>query len=302
MQKEYLGGAVGASLAAAITSTDTSIQVNQANGWPAGPLPFVALITNGTIQEKVLCSSRSGTVLAVQQRGYDGTVAQDWSIGAQVVHVLDALAASEFSAHVSSTDGHFSNILTTDAFAPTDSGDLYPFGISFFPTSSSTGWPLTNAGFAINYKNASGRFMQEWHMWYDVNAESRFQRYWHPTSGGWTSWKQVATREWANTMGKITQSADFTVLPEYMGKMIYVNTTSGPTTITVPSLSVLEGSVFSILKDGTNLLTVNFSGSSARLPGGDGTQQLTFTMSERYTTATLWNLTTDIWIVSGAID
>lgn len=90
-KKEYAGGAARVTLATELASDGVAFQTNTADGWPTGnTAPFVALLTDGTNEEKVLCDGRSGVAFSVQQRGFDGTLPRAWSVGAVVVHVLDA--------------------------------------------------------------------------------------------------------------------------------------------------------------------------------------------------------------------
>jgi hypothetical protein len=102
MRKEYAGGALGVTLATAINSTATSIELAGAGGWPDGAVaPFVLKLQDAVTgsEEKVLCSSRSGNVCTVQQRGYDGTAAASFGVGSFVAHVYDAVSASDALHH-----------------------------------------------------------------------------------------------------------------------------------------------------------------------------------------------------------
>jgi len=77
-RRQYSGGAVKTTLAGGLASNGTSISITSATGWPAGSGNFTIVINRGTAtEEKVLCSSLSGTTLTVAAsgRGYDGTAA-----------------------------------------------------------------------------------------------------------------------------------------------------------------------------------------------------------------------------------
>lgn len=102
MLKEYAGGAVGVTLATAINSTASTIELSGAGGWPAGSVaPFVLKLQDAVSgnEEKVLCSGRVGTTCTVQQRGYDGTAAASFGVGSFVAHVYDAISAADALHH-----------------------------------------------------------------------------------------------------------------------------------------------------------------------------------------------------------
>ena len=61
-------------------------------------MPFVIVIDRGNaLEEKILCSSRTGNTFTVSQRGYDGTLALNHANGAKVDHVLDATAMQDMN-------------------------------------------------------------------------------------------------------------------------------------------------------------------------------------------------------------
>lgn len=92
VRKTILGNVPARTLAVTIDNDDTSIVINDGTSWPtAANGPFVIAIGRGSaIEEKVLCSARSGSTLTVMDRGYDGTSAQAHVSGVAVEHVLDA--------------------------------------------------------------------------------------------------------------------------------------------------------------------------------------------------------------------
>lgn len=101
-RKEYRGAAGQLTLAAGISNSDTSINVDgPTTGFPTGTLyPFVVRIDGGNAgEEKVLCSSLSGSVLTVTQRGYDDTTASAHSLGVSIEHCNDADSFDTFAAH-----------------------------------------------------------------------------------------------------------------------------------------------------------------------------------------------------------
>lgn len=105
-RKSYAGGAVATRLADDITAGATTITVADASTYPSSSNPFVIAINRGSSsEEKVLIGSRSGNVLTVTTRGYDGTSALAHITNEVVEHVLDAVSIDEANA--------FANILTT---------------------------------------------------------------------------------------------------------------------------------------------------------------------------------------------
>ena len=90
-RKQFVGGAPATSLASGITDSATTLDVDDATGYPDATNPFVIVIDPGlATEEKVLCAARTSDTLSSLTRGYDNTTAQAHSSGAVVQHVLDA--------------------------------------------------------------------------------------------------------------------------------------------------------------------------------------------------------------------
>jgi len=106
-RRSYAGGAVKTALTANISSADVACSVGSIDGWPDGSVgPFALVIDRDTaIEEKILASASSAGTIYFITRGYDGTSAQDHSIGAIVEHVYTAVDADEANFHANSTDG-----------------------------------------------------------------------------------------------------------------------------------------------------------------------------------------------------
>lgn len=98
-RREFSGSVIATTLANAVTSTDSSITLTDGSTFPSGNRgPFVISIDKlQPSEEKVLISSRSGNVLTVSQRGYDGTIGVKHSISAAVDHVLDATTLQDMN-------------------------------------------------------------------------------------------------------------------------------------------------------------------------------------------------------------
>lgn len=111
MRKSFAGAAVRTKLSGDLQQTagvGAQFGIAITTGWPTGTNgPFVVVLGRGTVnEEKLLCSTRAGTVVTVQQRGYDGTVARQ-HLGVNNVtadHVLDAATIDE--ANLYANTGH----------------------------------------------------------------------------------------------------------------------------------------------------------------------------------------------------
>jgi microcystin-dependent protein len=98
--KEYEGGTVPTTLSALISAGATSIAITSGSSFPNGATaPFVVVIDRGLVaEEKVLVDTRASNTLTVQQRGYDGTVAQAHAAGATINHCVDAYTLKQVNA------------------------------------------------------------------------------------------------------------------------------------------------------------------------------------------------------------
>lgn len=105
--KDFTGGAISATIVPSISAvspgaTDT-LQCSTLTGWPDGSDgSFVATLRNSSTgsKETILCSSRSGDVLTVEQRGYDGTTAQAWDASTTIEHTIDAATVKAHEDYV----------------------------------------------------------------------------------------------------------------------------------------------------------------------------------------------------------
>lgn len=103
----------GAAVATTITQTWTNVSpgsaatftIASATGWPSTS-SFVAVVDRGlATEEKVLCSSRSGTTVTVASggRGFDDTTAVAHTTGATIEHDLDAATMTALVLHLNDT-------------------------------------------------------------------------------------------------------------------------------------------------------------------------------------------------------
>jgi hypothetical protein len=102
MRRSYAGGATKGSPTSPITTIATSFPVTPMAGWPDGTGgPFAVKVGRGTSnEEKMLCSSFNGSTIAIIQRGYDGTTANNHSTTEVVELITTGIDADEANAHV----------------------------------------------------------------------------------------------------------------------------------------------------------------------------------------------------------
>jgi hypothetical protein len=101
----HTGAAPATGLSSNITSSSASFGILSSTGYPTGSAGlFVLVLDPGTAsEEKVLCSSISGTTVSVASggRGYDSTVAAAHNSGTtNVQHVWSAAEADDASRHI----------------------------------------------------------------------------------------------------------------------------------------------------------------------------------------------------------
>lgn len=140
-RREHQGGAVATVLTSGINASDTSISLSSATNWPTGSTGSFYIVIDRTQvgEERILCSSRSGTTLTVagSGRGKDGTSAAAHSTSAVVEHVLVAEEVDDDNAHVYDTSRDDHTQYMKDPTSATD-----PTG------GSTTSTTFTGTGFA----------------------------------------------------------------------------------------------------------------------------------------------------------
>lgn len=102
-RKSYAGAAVATTLNGAISGVATAIVLTNGSTYPDGTGgPFVICLERGLpLEEKVLCSARSGNNVTALQRGYDGSAAVGHASLVTVEHVLDAWSVDQANAMAS---------------------------------------------------------------------------------------------------------------------------------------------------------------------------------------------------------
>lgn len=102
IRKDMSGGTQATAITGgAISGVATSITVVDGSTYPDGSAgKFVICIDRALpAEEKILITSRSGNVLTVSDRGYDGTVAIGHNNAAVVEHVIDAFSLEQALAY-----------------------------------------------------------------------------------------------------------------------------------------------------------------------------------------------------------
>jgi len=105
-RKDIVGGAPQTTISPGISAAASSITIADATGWPDGTNGsfVVAVDLGGASEEKILCSSRTGTTLTVETRGYDDTTGVTHADGATIDHVLDASTIDQANRYVNLQD------------------------------------------------------------------------------------------------------------------------------------------------------------------------------------------------------
>ena len=99
-RREYSGAARAAAQSANINNSVLTVSADDLTGWPTGSIgPFVVTLDRGTAsEEKVLAESRSGNILTLRGRGYDGTTPVSHSAGSTIEHTMSAVDLDEANA------------------------------------------------------------------------------------------------------------------------------------------------------------------------------------------------------------
>jgi len=103
-RREYKGAATPTTITSSITNSATTVTVADATNWPTGSFSFV--IDPGLAgEEKILATSRSGTIVTITTRGYDNTSASAHTSGAVIYPVPTAVDFDEANSHVNASSG-----------------------------------------------------------------------------------------------------------------------------------------------------------------------------------------------------
>lgn len=107
----YSGNAVATRITGSITSAATTITIDDATGWPAGPA-YAVINRGGSTQEVILYASRSGANLNSVTRGQADTVASSHS-AETIEHVATKVDFDEANSHTSDdeADPHATKLL-----------------------------------------------------------------------------------------------------------------------------------------------------------------------------------------------
>jgi len=127
MRREYRGGARAATLTQPLggSTADQTIFCDNLANWPTGVnnRPFFVVVGRNTpLEEKILCSSRSGNVITVYNqgtvngRGADETNLATHPTGAVIEHIFTATDANEANLHTNTSNIHW--IICTSTTRP----------------------------------------------------------------------------------------------------------------------------------------------------------------------------------------
>ena len=104
----FRGGAVKGHLIAPVAPDDLIVSCDALIDWPTGSDGRFQAVIGRTLpnEEKVLVAIRSGAILTIAQRGWDGTQAVSHAATETVEHVHTAHDADEANSHTSKVYGH----------------------------------------------------------------------------------------------------------------------------------------------------------------------------------------------------
>lgn len=102
---KYTNTASEASLVGAISSSATSVELSNYQGWPSA-FPFWAEIARGTVSAEVVEVSAFSGGVATIVRGQDGTTASSHSAGDSFEHVAPAEVFNKVESHVAAGTAH----------------------------------------------------------------------------------------------------------------------------------------------------------------------------------------------------
>ena len=119
----YSSTARKTTLVNSINSTDTSITVALASGYPTS-YPFTIILDKDTVDEELVeCTNVSGTILTIT-RGVDSTTAVAHSAGCQVEHGFSGRDFRESRQHEDSTNNVHGLALTSNVVGETETQTL----------------------------------------------------------------------------------------------------------------------------------------------------------------------------------
>lgn len=127
---DFTGNAVVTTLGSGIDAMALSFTLSEASGWPDGSDGnwTTTIDQDGDNEEKILCGNRTGLVVTVVQRGYDGTTPLPHDTSELVKHTINAVWSKETSQHihVTSRDDHtqYLNTIRHDVPARHGSGSI----------------------------------------------------------------------------------------------------------------------------------------------------------------------------------
>jgi hypothetical protein len=175
--KEFKGAAVQTVTTNTINDVDTAVSIQASGGWPVGGSTYFTMVLDrGTsLEEKVLCSTRSGLGITIASRGYDDTAAVGHSSGATAEHCLAATDLDALFNHATNTgiDDHTQYMLKA-SYAGSGAHTARPA----FGKKGAT-WLSTDTS-GVNKANAG---------WY-IDTGSAWDRL---TPGPWTAWTPTIT-------------------------------------------------------------------------------------------------------------
>ena len=213
IRKDMSGGTVATTEVGAISNVALTITVADGSTYPDGSAgKFVICIDRALpTEEKILCTSRSGNVFTVSDRGYDGTAAVGHSNGAPVEHVIDAFSLEQALAYAAAAATTGSISYRSAAFAYAEIGVAGKTNLPLVAGASVPGYTaLTLAGLATEVLNllvpagtvhaTLGATADTGYFLIDgssvVNAQSLYPALWNRIPASWKSGSTMVMPDW----------------------------------------------------------------------------------------------------------
>jgi hypothetical protein len=291
-RRYYAGGGVTTTLSAAMASTDTTFSITADTGWPGSVgTDFFVVIDRGTAsEEKILCSSNTGTTVIVANRGQDGTSAVAHSNAATVSLCITALDGDEANqvthllgnaAEGALVYGKGAGNLPATLAVGTNGQVLTSNGTD--PTWSATNTLVTYAEGAVLYGKGTGTAPTA--LTIGTNAQVLTS---NGTDPEWTALPNI----WPFTVDALTVASSAVTVPVTYRSFTITNNAAASVTITMTTTSAVDGQTVMIRfydysAVAQTLTWVNTENSGASVPGSsNGSTTLPLTIGFIYNGAT----------------
>jgi hypothetical protein len=301
-RREYKGAATPTTITSSITNSATTVTVADATNWPTGSFSFV--IDPGLAgEEKILATSRSGTIVTITTRGYDNTSASAHTSGAVIYPVPTAVDFDEANSHVNASSGVHG--LTGSVVGDTDTQTLTNKKLS---DSTTTIVDVSDATKAIKFDIAgttsiTGTIATAFTTAKTVTIPDATDTLVGKATTDTLTNKTLTTP--VITQGQSTPSFTtnaYTLVAGDAGQVLLASNSSTAGTINIPtnaSVPFAVGTQITILQTGSGQLTVQATTSGTTTVLSNGATAAAPKCRVQYSAITLWKSATDTWYAFG---